>query len=110
MCALVKRCRNYRRDFITDRLNNDYCSRIAGGETEPCIAIGADRVFIRTMQADYPLKIYNRIYKTVYARMRRGNMTRDEFDAWRDMEIGKREDVRNSRINVEAYEKWLEER
>lgn len=71
--------------------------------------VGSDRVFIRVLNADYPLKIYNRTYKTVYARMRRGNMTRDEFDAWRDVAKGKLEEVRSGKMSVEAYEEWLDE-
>ena len=53
------------------------------------------------------MAVYRKAYKTHYARIRSGNMTRDEFDAWKDEATGKREDVEAGRLDFSDYTLWL---
>lgn len=49
-------------------MNVEYCDRIDLDEDKPCSEIGSKRAFQRKLEDDYPLKTYNRSYKTHYAR------------------------------------------
>ena len=60
-----------------------YCERIAPGETEQtCRAVGARAVFGKKIQEEDTWKIYKRAYKKYYARVMKGSMTREDFNAW----------------------------
>lgn len=60
-----------------------YCERIAPGETEKtCREAGARAVFENKIQSEETWKIYKRAYKKYYARVMKGNMNREDFNAW----------------------------
>ena len=60
-----------------------YCNRVAPGETErTCREAGARAVFENKIQSEETWKIYKRAYKKYYARVMKGNMTREDFNAW----------------------------
>lgn len=60
-----------------------YCERIAPRETEKtCREVGARAVFENKIRAEETWKIYKRAYKKYYARVMKGNMDRDAFNAW----------------------------
>ncbi len=60
-----------------------YCGRIAPGETDKtCREVGARAVFENKIQSEETWKIYKRAYKKYYARVMKGNLDRDEFNAW----------------------------
>lgn len=60
-----------------------YCERIAPGETEKtCREVGARAVFENKIRAEETWKLYKRAYKKYYARVMKGNMGREEFNAW----------------------------
>ena len=73
-----------------------YCGRVAPGETEKtCREVGARAVFGNKIRAEETWKLYKRAYKKYYARVMKGNMSREEFNAWvehaaarRDFTIG----------------------
>lgn len=60
-----------------------YCEHIAPTETDKtCREIGARATFEHKIRSDEVWKIYKRAYKKYYARVMKGNMTRDEFNSW----------------------------
>ena len=60
-----------------------YCDRIAPGETnKTCREAGARAVFENKIQSEETWKIYKRAYKKYYARVMKGNLSRDDFNAW----------------------------
>lgn len=60
-----------------------YCGRVAPGETEKtCREVGARAVFENKIRAEETWKLYKRAYKKYYARVMKGNMSREEFNAW----------------------------
>lgn len=60
-----------------------YCERVAPGETEKtCREMGARMVFEKKIQDEETWKLYKRAYKKYYARFMKGNMSREEFNAW----------------------------
>jgi hypothetical protein len=105
--SIVKRCKNCNRYFLTDKMTIDYCSRIAEGETKPCIAVGPKNAYSKLLKEDAALKAYNRTYKTIYARLRRGSISESEFAAWRDEARRRLEDTRSGACSYDDYEVWL---
>lgn len=71
-----------------------YCERIAPGETErTCRLMGARAVFEKKIQEEDTWKLYKRAYKKYYARLMKGNMSRDEFKVWAEQAAEKRDDA-----------------
>ena len=79
-----RQCRLCGRWFLHEQGDKTvYCERIAPGETEKtCREVGARAVFEKKIQEEETWKIYKRAYKKYYARFMKGNMSREEFNAW----------------------------
>lgn len=107
--TIIKRCRHCGRLFVADRLSLDYCSRVAEGETEPCDVIGPKKAFSKLMDEDHILKVYNRVYKTIYARMKRGTLTADEFNRWKAEARHMLDKTRAGEVKEDVFEGWLKQ-
>lgn len=107
--TIIKRCRNCGRLFVAERLSSDYCSRIADGETEPCDVIGPKKSFAKLMEEDHVLKVYNRVYKTIYARMKRGTLTADEFNRWKAEARLMLDKTRAGEVREDVFDAWLKQ-
>lgn len=71
-----------------------YCERIAPGEElKTCREVGARATFERKLQSEEPWKIYKRAYKKYYARVMKGNMSREDFDAWAEQAAEERDRI-----------------
>lgn len=69
-----------------------YCNRIAPGETDKtCREAGARAVFENKIQSEETWKIYKRAYKKYYARVMKGNMSREDFNAWVERAAARRD-------------------
>ena len=79
-----RKCRLCGRWFLHEQGDKTvYCERIAPGETEKtCREVGARAVFENKIRAEETWKLYKRAYKKYYARVMKGNMGREEFNAW----------------------------
>ena len=104
---LIKRCRYCDRLFIAERLSSDYCNRIKDGETEPCDVVGPKKSFARLMEEDHILKVYNRVYKTIYARKKRGSISDAEFIEWKTEARSLLDKTRAGGMSEEDFEAWL---
>ena len=105
--ALIKRCRHCDRLFVAERASVDYCSRIMDGEKEPCDVVGPKKSFARLMDEDHILKTYNRVYKTIYARMKRGSITAEEFNRWKAEARYLLDQTRAGEMSEAKFEAWL---
>jgi hypothetical protein len=105
--TIIKRCRHCGRLFIAERQSVDYCSRVAEGETEPCDIVGPRKSFAKLMDEDHILKDYNRVYKTMYARMKRGTLSADEFNSWKAQARSMLDKTRAGEVREDAFEIWL---
>ena len=81
-----RQCRLCERWFLHEQGDKTvYCERTAPGETrQTCRDIGARAVFEKKIQEEDTWKIYKRAYKKYYARVMKGNMSREDFNAWAD--------------------------
>ncbi len=69
-----------------------YCNRIAPGETnKTCREAGARAVFENKIQSEETWKIYKRAYKKYYARVMKGNLSREDFNAWVERAVVRRD-------------------
>lgn len=81
-----------------------YCERIAPGETEQtCQTVGARAVFEKKIQKGDTWKIYKRAYKKYSSRVMKGNMTREDFNAWVEHAAAER-DFTIERLTVAKFE------
>lgn len=103
----VKKCRHCGLYFVVQNLNVEYCDRVIEGEEKRCSEVGPKRAFQKKLEEDYPLKIYNRAYKTHYARVRNGKMTKESFNKWYLEAKDKLERARSEELDVTEFEKWL---
>ena len=103
----IRRCKHCGKYFVMPNRKTLYCSRIAEGEKESCFAVGSKRSFQKKMEAEYPLKIYNRAYKTHHARVRYCKIDKNDFILWRDKAKEKLKEVRNGNLDIFEFEKWL---
>lgn len=106
--AIIKRCKNCGQYFITERTNIDYCQRIPEGETQTCFVIGPRRVYKKVLSEDLPRKLYAKAYKRYQARLRRGTIDEETFEAWKAKAKQYLSDIQNDRISVEEYQAWME--
>ena len=104
----IKRCKNCGRYFVVDKSNMEYCDRIAAGETKPCSEIGKSRTYEQKIaKGGTAMALYRKAYKTHFARIRSGTMTREQFDAWKDEATAKRLDVETGILDMDEYATWL---
>ena len=69
-----------------------YCERVAPREeVKTCREVGARATFENKLQSEDTWKIYKRAYKKYYARVMKGNMTRETFNAWVESAAAKRD-------------------
>jgi len=107
----IKKCRYCGMYFTFTDSKKTYCDRVIQGETKPCSAIGSQRTYKGQLETDYPLKIYNRAYKTRHARVsqdrKKKKMTQDEFRQWSDDAKTKLDEVREGKLELADFEVWL---
>lgn len=103
----VKRCKNCHGYFIIDNPKVEYCNRIVAGETKPCSEIGKTRVYQRKIEGDEPTLCYRKAYKTRYARIKSGRMTKGEFSTWAAEAYAKLAHVKNGQLPLDDFKTWL---
>lgn len=107
----IKRCKNCGRYFILEKGNLEYCDRIAASETKPCNEIGKSRTYEqRITGGSSAMALYRKAYKTHFARIRSGNMTREEFDRWKAEAADKRRLAESGKLDFDEYATWLKEK
>jgi hypothetical protein len=109
--VVSKRCGNCGNYFL---LNTGYyaefCDNIAPGEEDKtCKDIGARRKFDQKVKSDPVWTVYQRAYKTHYARVIKKKMSKADFAAWVDMAIKLREQAIKRKIEFEEYERKIRE-
>lgn len=102
----VRVCKNCKKYFVVSNLNAKYCDRLYTSGRK-CSEIGSNNTFKKKMAEDEIYTIYNRAYKTHYARQRRGKMKSVEFLEWNNEAMEKRDKVRAGEYDLEEFREWL---
>ena len=106
--SILKRCRLCNRYFLTNDMKVEYCSRPAPGNSDStCSEVGSYRAYQKKLEEDIPLQIYNRAYKTHFARMKKGIMTDEAWLQWRIEAKEKLDQVREGLYDQEEFALWL---
>lgn len=106
----MKPCKYCGRYFtVRGNYASEYCDRPIEGSTGTCKEMGAVKIYDRKKSEDPIDRAYKRSYKTHYARIKYGLMTKDEFTAWSIAAREKRSECRTGKITFEVYDEWLEQ-
>ncbi|QRN84860.1 hypothetical protein JR334_07720 [Clostridia bacterium] len=110
--VLVKKCRNCGKYFVLKNKNVEYCNRLIdeyddNTDDRTCSDVGPKLSYQKKLEADQPLKSYSRAYKTHYARIKSGKLTKPGFFEWQQEAKEKLEQVRSGEYDLEDYKKWL---
>lgn len=113
----IKKCKNCDRYFVITNLNSEYCDRLDEKEKKPCSVVGPTRSYNTKVKSDRPLQLYNRAYKTHYARYEKKKKTskKDEvelwnnFKSWNEEAKNRLEKVRAGDLNIDEFEVWLKQ-
>jgi len=102
----VRKCKHCDKYFVVTDRKRQYCDRIVKGK-KTCRSIGRSHSYRKKMEAEYPLKIYNRAYKTHFARVKNETMSTKEFSEWTENAKEKLEKVRAGELDISEFEEWL---
>lgn len=103
---MIRKCKNCGTYFVVKNRNTVYCERI-NEYGQSCSIIGPKLTFKEKMNNEECLKIYNRAYKTHFARFKKGKMTRIEFDKWCIEAKKKLIKVRAGKLELSTFQEWL---
>lgn len=96
--------------FLPNNNLAKFCDRKApDGSGKLCREVGARRKYEKK-QKDNPISAaYTRVYKSRYARMTNGKMTKEEMSAWTEKAVALRTTAMSENISPEKFEQMLRE-
>lgn len=102
----ILKCRHCGQYFISKNPTAIYCRNTPNGEEFPCNVIGPR---YRSNNKNYSkiYYVYTKAYNTHYARVRRGKITKDDFDKWRNVAIDKFSMAKTGLLDISEFEDWL---
>lgn len=103
-----RRCGCCEKYFLPNNPIAKFCDRKApgsGGKT--CREIGARKKYGEKAKNDPVITVYNRAYKTRYARVTNGKMTRAQLEDWKAAASSYREKAAAGLISIEEFEQKL---
>lgn len=104
--TMIRRCRRCGKYFVVNNRKVAYCDRVDMSGV-CCSAVGSQQNYQKKLEDDEPLKIYNRAYKTHFARVKKGTMSKDAFRLWYDEAKSKLAEVRNGNLDISDFQTWL---
>ena len=106
---IPKRCFNCGKWFLLPSgVYTDYCDNpLADGGTKTCRMVSARKKYDTKCKNDPVWAVYNRAYKTHYARIRAKKMTKAEFEVWARYAIELRDKAERREIAFEEYEREI---
>lgn len=103
---MVRKCKNCGKYFVVSNRKIAYCNRI-DPSGKCCSSIGSTRSFQQKLEHDEALKVYTRAYKTHYARVKKGTMSKSDFSKWCAEAKTKLEKARTGELDITDFQKWL---
>ena len=103
-----RRCGCCNKYFIPSNPIAKFCDRKAPDSSgKTCREVGARKRYGEKTKNDPIITIYNRAYKTRYARMTNGRMTREQMNIWKTQASSLREKALSGAISAEKFEDKL---
>jgi len=112
-------CKSCGRYFAVNHGGAEYCSRFfsglsaKGGKTldtgKTCKEVGSVKTYQAKLEDEdnLALKLYNRAYKTHFARIKYRKITREEFQTWAKQAREFRDKVLMGEMDLEEFRQWL---
>jgi len=104
---IIKRCKYCGNYFVAENMKNEYCNGYAPNEKRPCTEIGSARAYQNKVKKDEIYTLFQRAYKTHFARIKKGKMTPAAFNIWSIEGKQKMADAREGKITTDEYLAWL---
>lgn len=104
----LKECKSCGLYFPASHGNSEYCNRLFQDTGKTCREIGSVKAYQAKVESNPAIKEYNRAYKTHYARIKAGKMTKDFFQEWAQEAREKRDLVTAGKLTLEEYQMWIE--
>ena len=102
-----KTCRSCGRYFPnTVHGNSEYCDRLFQGTGKTCKEIGSVKVYQAKLEENPEYKVYNRAYKSHFARIKYKRMTKEQFKTWGEQAREFRDMVTDGKMRLDEYERW----
>jgi len=104
-------CKSCGRYFTVTHGAAEYCNRFFGDTGRTCKEVGSVKAYQRKLEDEdnLALKLYNRAYKTHFARIKYRKITREEFQKWAKTARKFRDEVMRGERALEDFEKWCKE-
>ena len=108
---LPRRCDNCGQYFLlTAGKYSCYCDRpLLDDPGKTCRSIGAKKRYGSKCRNDPVWMVYNRAYKTHYARYMKGKMTASEFERWSRYAVSLRDQAADGILGSEQYQRLIKE-
>ena len=109
--SVPRKCANCGRYFLqAGGYDTEYCDNIAPGETtKTCKDVGAKNTFDQKVKTNPVWQLHQRAYKTHYARMKKKNMTQQEFLEWSNKAADLRDQCLAGKITVDEFKAFATE-
>ena len=102
----IKLCQHCGKPFISGG-KSIYCARPADDKGGLCRTVGPVAKFHQAMADNPIIGEHRRAYKRNYGRRLKGQMTRAEFEAWRDEAKTKLELAKCGKLQVDEFLQWV---
>jgi hypothetical protein len=102
-------CKSCGRYFAATHGSAEYCNRFFKDTGKTCKEVGSVKTYQQKLEDkdNLALKLYNRAYKTHFARIKYRKITRDDFQAWAKIARDFRDKVLAGDMDLKEFEEWL---
>ena len=110
---ILKVCKNCNNYFFANNSKTEYCNNIAPYSDKPCIEIGRNNSFIKTLNEDALLERYYKIYHRKATLARRNPDIKEyvkSFDNYKKFGKIKLADYKSKSISKEEFKIWLDKK
>lgn len=106
---MPEKCKNCGMYFLLENgFKNEYCTRpLKENPKKTCRDVGAAQSFKMKVSQSPEWKIHQRAYKKYYARLKKGQMTQEEFDTWAKSAEYLRGEAIAGKMNIEKLQEML---
>ncbi|HPJ02475.1 MAG TPA: DUF6076 domain-containing protein [Candidatus Limiplasma sp.] len=106
----IRRCLKCNRYFVAEKSNIKYCDRLLDDNSaETCRTTGPKESIIRKIRNSPAQYEYHKAYRTHYARIKAGKLTKQEFTSWSAEARRRLAVVYNDPSLLPEFERWLKD-